>query len=1057
MKNARRNRPVSEPNHSARRSQRQPRQSRRRMLYESLEARHLLTASIEGLVFADSNQDGIENNAETGIAGVTVYADLNNNGARDAGEPFTQTTADDPGTPGVDELGRYVLDNLSEQTHHVTIELAANTRQTAPLSPATGSALTLFENAPRPANSSVSGPTDVQVSPDGRFVVVGWDQGQRVTTYARRIQDGQLTHQADFYHATLYGVRRSVFSQDGRFLYVPAGFSDAINVLQMDSSGVLSFVQSITINDDANLDRVGALAIAPDGTQLFATSSTTKSLLIYDIDASSGTLSHVQTFTDGVDGVSGMNFPQQARVSPDGTLVAVATQGSGNPLTLLDRDPVTGAVTFTGTSLEVGANRDVIFSDDGRFLYVADFNGRLWTLSRDLVTGDVQVQGSIDLGSLRLDKLVMRPDQSGIYATSSYTDTLLAFDRDPISGVVTLVETLDSSDVWHMEDAEGMALSPDGQHLYLASQAGNRIQTFWTNPTGQAAVAPLVTTVSGQSITNVNFAVSDASPRVTSFSTTAISPEPADQVDFSLSFDEPVSGVDISDLQLFDGGLGPAAILSVAGGPSDYTVTVATPDYSGNLQLQLIDDDTIVDSNSIPIGGIGTDAIVSRTEALHVDSLAPQVTAIAVPPGTEPMARELAFFVTFDESVSGVDVTDFQTIDDAGAVGSVDAVVATDDTSVYRVDVSVTGTAGSITLALIDDDTIVDVAGNPLGDVGIAGGGSGDGSFQSSAVVIDDATISGRMWIDSNADGLFDLDESGHSGITVYADLNSSGTLDTGEPSVVTQDDDLATAEIDEAGIYTLTGLAAGTTYDLRVDSSVHRQTAPVSYTQDDGTLTFADSVFGGENFSDPLHSVDGITLSNRGKHLYALSPYGNKVALYTRESVYDPFSLDRSWSDSSVGFTGLQIPNQLIFDSDERFGYLIARNTIFIVLRDPVTGDLSVVDTVAGVASDDPQFDRIGSAAISPNGRYFFTTGEYSDTLSVHRLDPATGLLPLIQELRQGVDVVNGLQHPRKLEVTPDGSQLFVSSVFLSRITVFDVTPGSGRLVASHRCAGSR
>ncbi|QEF96371.1 Serine-aspartate repeat-containing protein D precursor [Stieleria maiorica] len=1020
------------------------------MLYEALEARHLLTASIEGLVFGDTNQDGIQNLAETGIAGVTVYSDLNSNGTRDAGEPFTQTTADDPGTPGVDELGRYVIDNLSEQTHHVTIELSANTRQTAPFSPATGMALRLFEDAIRPVQTNGSGPSDIQVSADGQFVFVGWDQGRRITTFTRRVQDGQLAYQSELYDTELYGIRRSVASSDGNFLYVPAEYSDAINVLQIDSAGTLSVVQTITISADSNLDRVNALTLAPDGSQLLATSTTTKSLLIYDVDSASGTLTLSQTFKEGVDGVTGLNFPAQARVSPDGTLVAVATQASGNPLTLLDRDPVTGIVTPSGTSLALGSNRDVIFSDDGRFLYVADFNGRLWTLTRDEVNGDVQVQGSINLGTKRLDKLVMRPDQAGIYATSSYTDSLLTFHRDPASGAVTLDQTFDPSDVSGLSDAEGIAISPDGKHLYLASQRSNRIQTFWTNATGQTPVPSLVTTISGQTVTDINFAVSDASPRVTEISTTSVSPEPADSVTFAVVFDEAVTGVDTSDFQLIDSGLPQAAITSVSGSGTDYTVTVSTPNYSGNLQLQLVDDDTIVDVNSVPLGGNGTGAVAARTAPLLVDSLPPQVVALAASNDVAPMARALSFYVTFDESVSGVDVTDFQTMDAGGAVGTVDAVVATGDASVYRIDVSVSGTAGSVALRLIDDDTIVDVAANPLGDVGTAGGASGDGSFQSSAAVIDDARIVGRVRIDGNGDGLFDSDEFGQPGITVYADTNLNGTLDAGEPSAVTQSDDPGTSEVDESGTYELTSLATGTTYSLRIDSSQHRQTTPVLYAVDDGTLTFADSVFGGSSTSDSLYSVDGITVTNDGKQLYAISPFGNKVSLFTRESVSAPFAYETSWSDATPGFSGLASPTLLIFRPDEQFGYLLAGNTIYVVQRDRVSGELSVTSTVDGATSDDSTFHRIFSASISPDGQYLYTAGVYSDTLSVYRIDATTGALALIQELRQGVDGVQGLDYPDRVQVSPDGAYVFVHSFFKAAMTIYAVTPGSGRLVES-------
>ena len=44
--------------------------------------------------------------AEPGLAGVTVYLDLNNNEKLDPGEPSIVSAADDPATAGEDETGR---------------------------------------------------------------------------------------------------------------------------------------------------------------------------------------------------------------------------------------------------------------------------------------------------------------------------------------------------------------------------------------------------------------------------------------------------------------------------------------------------------------------------------------------------------------------------------------------------------------------------------------------------------------------------------------------------------------------------------------------------------------------------------------------------------------------------------------------------------------------------------------------------------------------------------------------------------------------------------------
>src|SRR5205823_13469521 len=53
---------------------------------------------------------------EHGLAGVTLYLDLNNNGQFDPGEPTTVSALDDPSTPDEDETGRYCFTNLTAGT-----------------------------------------------------------------------------------------------------------------------------------------------------------------------------------------------------------------------------------------------------------------------------------------------------------------------------------------------------------------------------------------------------------------------------------------------------------------------------------------------------------------------------------------------------------------------------------------------------------------------------------------------------------------------------------------------------------------------------------------------------------------------------------------------------------------------------------------------------------------------------------------------------------------------------------------------------------------------------
>ena len=91
-----------------------------------------------------------------------------------------------------------------------------------------------------------------------------------------------------------------------------------------------------------------------------------------------------------------------------------------------------------------------------------------------------------------------------------------------------------------------------------------------------------------------------------------------------------------------------------------------------------------------------------------------------------------------------------------------------------------------------------------------------------------DATIRGAVYVDSNHNGVRDVGERGLSGVTVFLDLNDDGTLEAGEPSLVTSVDLYYTPGTDEAGAYAFAHLAGGT-YKLREIVPVELSGTPVS------------------------------------------------------------------------------------------------------------------------------------------------------------------------------------------------------------------------------------
>ncbi len=75
--------------------------------------------AISGTVFADTNQNGVKDAGERGLAGITVYIDTNNNGVLDASEPTAVSSADLFYTPAVDETGTYTFTHLPTGAYHV--------------------------------------------------------------------------------------------------------------------------------------------------------------------------------------------------------------------------------------------------------------------------------------------------------------------------------------------------------------------------------------------------------------------------------------------------------------------------------------------------------------------------------------------------------------------------------------------------------------------------------------------------------------------------------------------------------------------------------------------------------------------------------------------------------------------------------------------------------------------------------------------------------------------------------------------------------------------------
>ena len=138
----------------------------------------------------------------------------------------------------------------------------------------------------------------------------------------------------------------------------------------------------------------------------------------------------------------------------------------------------------------------------------------------------------------------------------------------------------------------------------------------------------------------------DASaPTVLSINRVGLSPTSADSIAWTVTFSEPVSGVDALDFGLTSFGA-TTTFTSITGGPSVYTVTASASD-DGTIGLNLTDDDLIVDAVGNPLGGVGLVNGDATGQPYAIDNTAP--TAVIATNPTDPTSMTSAIF-TFTSS-----------------------------------------------------------------------------------------------------------------------------------------------------------------------------------------------------------------------------------------------------------------------------------------------------------------------------------------------------------------------------------------------------------------------
>ena len=197
------------------------------------------------------------------------------------------------------------------------------------------------------------------------------------------------------------------------------------------------------------------------------------------------------------------------------------------------------------------------------------------------------------------------------------------------------------------------------------------------------------------------YTIDKTPPSVLSIVRVNSSPTAAATVDYTVTFSEPVLTVDTADFTVTATGVTGTGVTNVTGSGATRTVTVSTgTGATGTVRLDVNAPPTITDA----VGNAETTGFTTG-DVYTIDRNAPSVSSVVRASANPTNAASVNYTVTFSQSVTGVDSTDF-TPTMTGVTGATIGTVTPVSGSVYTVAVN-TGTGdGTIRLDVLNNGSI---------------------------------------------------------------------------------------------------------------------------------------------------------------------------------------------------------------------------------------------------------------------------------------------------------------------------------------------------------------
>lgn len=844
----------------------------------------------------------------------------------------------------------------------------------------------------------------------------------------------------------LSGRGRIDVAADGEHLVGVSDANDYLYLFRRDPvSGALAFQEGV--GPDRPLRGARGVAFAPDGRHVLVAAAGDEvagnpALAIYSRRAPDPLFAFLERDVDGVDGVPRMRGPNEVAISPDGAHV-YAVSLPDDSLLRFDRDPRLGLDDETA----------------GQHLQFVEgwFDG---------------VDGVSGLAEPR--RILISPDGESLFVSSQRFDTIAVFSRDadPESagyGSLTFLQRIDNGgDVGGIAGAQGMAMDPEGRHLYVAGSFGDAIARFERQPDGTLAFAEQV--VAGEDgVVDLDL-VRDLA--VTPDGSQLLAVSPGRDANALVVFDRDNDiGSDtfgqLTFVQSQRSGIGVRPVsLAIPGDGEHVYVTGQNSDSLAVLRR-------VTDPSSSAFGQVQPlDVLIDGSDGISFMN-GPRDVVVS------PDGKRIYVAAEFSNAVLVFD----RDLNSGGANFGLPSLVEVRRNNVLGVaglrevrSLAVSFDSRNVYAAGFADDALASFRLG-VGSVCTAGGSgniddrvdigvNGTLIYRASGVIRPDAT--GQLVNEATAclpDAFVAIDApvtcSGDEFGDGYDATDTTELVPQGDVSV-RKDNEAVSVTAGERTRYTITINNAGPSSLVHEAGSPLTVTDPLDPYPDDpdraspfvadsaewtcaatgsGSLEFVRAwrnLDPADNTSGPFDRLAGITglalvPTPNGRWLAGASVLDDAVSLFSR----DPASgelVERAVVD------GLEGPQSLVASADGAYLYVASRIsdsvTVFAVGEDAGGAPtLAPVQTVIGR----PGLDQAVHVALSADQATLYVAGANDDAVAAFARDADSGVLTWIGSVENGVDGVAGLSDVSHVVPAPDGEQVYALSPTTGSIAVFD------------------